>query len=196
VDIEPGILNIFVNWLYTQQLPHEAEMLSVAEVEGNPPPYETVSLLLAKAVAFSDRFMAPKFYEDVSFQSIRRLQYGRPDYATIIFAFDNLPSNAPLLGHMVFAHCCDRNSLDELDSEKALKSQLPRDFLLRVMDTYGEMQSLGHLPLAYFHHPQVNQQVTQQNMPIADAHSDFDDPLLDSDSDVGSGSQSSGNDYL
>jgi hypothetical protein len=109
------------------------------EVEGNPPPYETVSLLLAQAVAFGDQFMAPKFYEEVSFQSIRRLQYGRPDYATIIFAFDNIPSNAPLLGHMVFAHCPDWNSLDELDSEKALKSQLPRDFLLRVMDTYGEM---------------------------------------------------------
>jgi hypothetical protein len=176
-----------VNWLYTQVLPQAEEILSVAEVEGSPLPYEAISLLLAKAAAFGDRFMAPEFYEVFSSLSISRFKYRRPDYATIIFAFNNLPSHAPLLTHLVDRHCRNWNSITETDSEKALRDELAKDFLLRVMETYGKMMSLIGPVTRQTALDQVRRHVARHVSPTADSDPASDDSLslpdLDSDSD-------------
>lgn len=186
-DIEPGILNIFVDWLYTQVLPDDAALPSVAEIAEETPSYETISLLLVKAVAFGDRFMVPKFYEEVSSRSISRLQATRPDFATIIFAFGNLPGDASLLEQLVEAHCrlwCPKCPHDEPNVEKDLKAQLPKDFLIRVMDKYGQMVS--SMPTAISRVPVAN-----TNQRIAHLESLSSDSASDSASDADSGSDSS-----
>lgn len=65
--------------------------------------------------------------------------YLAPTYEVIILAFGNLPSESPVLQLLVDTHCCANENLDQKGRNKALRSQLPQEFLLRVMEKHREM---------------------------------------------------------
>lgn len=59
-------------------------------------------------------------------------------YETIVFAFDNLDSEDPLLKLMVDVHCNDYAGQNN-EQEPELRDYLPHNFLLRVMDRQHEL---------------------------------------------------------
>lgn len=138
VDVELGIVNVFVNWLYTQQLPQGEQWLSVAEVKEEADVDEAVDLLIMKAIVFGDRFLAPAFKAQTSYQILVRLRDRSPSFAIIIYAFGNLPATTKLLDWLVERHCRFWKPSPDDASAKKQEAQLPRDFLLRVMRKHGE----------------------------------------------------------
>lgn len=137
-DIDLGVLNIFTNWLYTQEPPVGRDWCVVADIQDDMRSTAMTSLLMCKAVAFGDRFMAPKFYRDVNNRLAKRFHKQPPHYSTIIYAFENMPADRPLLKLLVDSHCRWWNlSMDE-GAEQELQTQLPHEFLLRVMRTFGK----------------------------------------------------------
>lgn len=138
-DIEPGIFNVFVDWLYSQNLPATDEDWSVV-TETKP----LRDLNMVKVCVFGDRFMVPKLLQDANNHYIdARIWHKRPPrYNTVIYAFNNLRTDIRLLKFLVDTHCAfwerDHDDLDE--AEKAQQSQLPNDFLVRVMYRYSELK--------------------------------------------------------
>jgi hypothetical protein len=102
-------------------------------------------LAILKACALGDRLVAVNFRNTADLLFISNfIGCGYPPcYNAIIFAFANLPLEHNLLTFLVDTHC--QNHRIELDTdengEKELRSQLPKEFLLRAMLRYSELKS-------------------------------------------------------
>jgi hypothetical protein len=135
-DIEPGTFNVFVDWLYSQKLPTtDKDWQVVTETKDGP------DLSIIKTCVFGDRFMVPKLLQDANNHCADTHSFP-PRYNGIIYAFNNLRSDVPLLNFLVDLHCAfwQRTCDDADEDEKALQSQLPNDFLVRVMYRYSELR--------------------------------------------------------
>tara|TARA_R110002003_G_scaffold72_9_gene6738 strand:+ start:2929 stop:3528 length:600 start_codon:yes stop_codon:yes gene_type:complete len=135
-DVEPEIFAIFVDWLYKQQLPSSMRDLiylaePVATYRGNM--IKRSELYLLKACAFGERFHALLFKHDAHNLYINWKGQQPSFYESIIWAFENLREQLPVLDFMVDAQCLLWDPYDDGDGEIALRDQLPQEFLLRVM---------------------------------------------------------------
>jgi hypothetical protein len=67
-----------------------------------------------------------------------------PVYETIIYAFDMLPAEGPILILLVNAHCSSfKATFDTSDNgELARRARVPHSFLLRAMLRYSEIACL------------------------------------------------------
>jgi len=127
VDIEPGIFNLFLEWLYTQALPsHEilhANGFSIIEHGWQ-----------IKLYVFADRFAVPALHIVMN----RKIIAGYPliksapwRYHHIIYAFDNLPPTDPLLDYLADRYYMDGPSMDDSVEASSMANNLPKEFLVR-----------------------------------------------------------------
>ncbi|CAO2658459.1 Nn.00g061820.m01.CDS01 [Neocucurbitaria sp. VM-36] len=135
-DVEVEVFNLFVHWLYAQDLPGEDdELLRIAEldkVNRNDLQYMEADMLRIKACVFGDRFSVRSFYEEHHNAYVNENAHMPPLYEAVIYAFANLPKDAPLLKHMVDRQCIDWLGTD-YGKQKDHLSLLPYDFLLQFM---------------------------------------------------------------
>ncbi|KAI4629083.1 uncharacterized protein J4E87_003344 [Alternaria ethzedia] len=145
-DVDPEVFNLFVHWLYAQALPNNAKsILRLAEETDPVYPmhpsrgYHAWELVL-KCGMFGDRFLTPAFHH-LAHNTFVNVQFGEGvdggasgvSYATIIWAFDNLPSDSLILAMMVDLQCTAWNEEQDDEEEKSHLSQLPNEFLVAVM---------------------------------------------------------------
>ena len=126
-DVEAGVFEVFLEWLYTQKLPRNMAHIQTAEAE----------IKVVKLYTLADRLLVPDLERtliDVVFSD-----KPSPLYESIFFAFTHLPVGNPLLQLLVDKHCARWEP--ELDEEKEteLRRDLPSDFLLGVMDRFSKV---------------------------------------------------------
>lgn len=116
--------DIFVDWLYLQRLPG------------------AVCPLICRyhAYALADRLLAPDFKKllfDLIFEKIEEFY---PNYKMVIFAFENLAEDDVLLHLLVDAQCINGGLKRKMnDNDKIYLPDLPKEFLLRVMQKLNDM---------------------------------------------------------
>lgn len=159
-DIEPNTFDIFVIWLYTQRLPgiiSRWEEASRFRGDGNNEDedggeYETNNtpeshLEIIKALVLGDRILAAKFRQAVNNYFVDRVIESPPYYESVIYAFERLRSDSPILPLLADTHCEHWTREEDKDKERELRSLLPVDFLIRVMGRYSDMK---HSPTKKF----------------------------------------------
>ncbi|KAF2649507.1 hypothetical protein K491DRAFT_783291 [Lophiostoma macrostomum CBS 122681] len=133
-DVDIPVFQVFVHWLFTQQLPgpHVSDWLQYTVHDPN-----NISMLKMKIYVFADRFLV-----DGLRLAIKRVIVGNskrpyhPRLPTIVHAFNNLRSDDPMLDYLVEYHCLfytgNKFPFGKLDD-------LPYSFLLRCFEMHGEL---------------------------------------------------------
>ncbi|KAF2847953.1 hypothetical protein T440DRAFT_369496, partial [Plenodomus tracheiphilus IPT5] len=139
-DVECDTFDLFIEWLYTQQLPHNrANENSIQSVNFD----SAQQLSSIEASIFGDRVLAREFQKAVLWSLANYIvtDGASPNYDVIIRAFRNLPAGDPIIGLLIDAQCSNyRPALDtESNGELQLQSKLPNAFLVGVMKRYCEV---------------------------------------------------------
>ena len=145
-DFEEPAFDVFVEWLYAGNIPQFAEDWLQREPQEERARYSCrMNLLRLKAYVVADRLGAEKFLNDINNHIVDYHIESPPWYESIIYAFENIPSERRILGMLVDAHCTysEEEGDQVLESEVALQSRLPYDFLLRVMRRYRQTRETG-----------------------------------------------------
>ncbi|KAF2656850.1 hypothetical protein K491DRAFT_715066 [Lophiostoma macrostomum CBS 122681] len=143
-DVEPGVFNHFVEWLYLRETEKAFETRGELD-EGSSTlrnGRQDYGGLVIKLYIFADRFGISQLQNFANnFLAYHLISDGHPQwYETITHAFENIPSTRKLLRILVDVHCaCWTDDHDALEDERALREMLPRDFLLRISLRYKEM---------------------------------------------------------
>ncbi|KAH7389503.1 hypothetical protein DE146DRAFT_791525 [Phaeosphaeria sp. MPI-PUGE-AT-0046c] len=158
-DIEAGVFNIFVQWLYCQQLPSGKNLVAWGTVSGNLIStfnYIDIVAITLKAYAFGDRFLIPPFRRAMN-QAVQegvRATAMHPEVMVnfITWAFENIPSDRPVLQLLVNEFCQDWTVPDSDNDTQTLDFVALRDFssafTFRAMLRYRELSN----PLAVTWH--------------------------------------------
>ncbi|KAJ4361299.1 hypothetical protein N0V95_002001 [Ascochyta clinopodiicola] len=153
-DVESDVFDIFIDWLYTQELPQKA--IEWVSDEQHPACYTELytedthtageyfrwekQLQQTKAYVFGGRFQSPAFQKAV-YKTILDELDDLPFYEAVTWAFANLPAEDPLLQLMVDANCHSFSKESDSPQEVEDRKQLPHEFLVRVMLRYGDLVS-------------------------------------------------------
>ncbi|RYN21299.1 hypothetical protein AA0113_g5373 [Alternaria arborescens] len=152
-DVEIEVFNLFVHWLYTQELPKDMSLLlqaagTDAQLASEDSEYSHWGILLLKSCIFGDRFFAPDFHRlshnvfvDGHFPGKGEPAFSAA-YKTIIWSFSNLPEGNPVLSMMVDLQCLAWNAEDDNEEEKQLLPQLPHEFLVACMLRQSVLKTL------------------------------------------------------
>jgi len=174
-------VEIFIDWLYTGKLPQKSKHWDAGNDDLGE--YDGVQLAILKACALGDRLTAPVFRDSVQRVFVRRYTSQAPFYRGVIFAFANFPHDHVLLTMLVDTHCQEYATEDDtlLDGELAHRSQLPKEFLLRVMLRYSDLRK-GKVndelkPCDYHGHRSEVEREACQKQDIVEYESD--DDLID-----------------
>jgi hypothetical protein len=138
-----SVVEIFVDWLYTQTLPNSSPKWAVHSTANLSTEFPRAQLAVAEAYVLGDRIIARVFQKAVYRHLVFKLVNRNHDlwFDAIVLAFNNLPSEDPILTLFVHAHCrsyqtrCDT----KLNGELGRRVSLPHDFLLRVMLRYNDI---------------------------------------------------------
>ena len=142
------LVDIFVDWLYSQKLPaYRTDWLEKFKCDKANAPWTQwwtcYFILRIKVCVFGDRFMVREFQRvaqnDFIDHTIKSRIHFR--YPVVIYAFENLPSDNPILQFMVDNHCrWFRSDLDTEGNERLQRrDELPPSFLMRVMMRYSDI---------------------------------------------------------
>ncbi|KAI2485654.1 BTB domain containing protein [Pyrenophora tritici-repentis] len=139
-DVDCDGFNIFVDWMYTRKLPRIPVKHDDSD-DSDDLGDSNISML--KALVPGDRILALNFHRAVRDAIIEDLIVNCPWYKAIIYGFANLPKDHPVLDLMVASHCLDYTDNDDTkeNGDFQRRSQLPVDFLIRVMLRYSFMKS-------------------------------------------------------
>ncbi|KAI4681760.1 uncharacterized protein J4E84_007355 [Alternaria hordeiaustralica] len=145
-DVEVPVFNVFVHWLYAQEIPSDWEsILRLAEASEfvslqNSSSYGYACVLVLKCVIFGDRFLTPVFHRLAhnTFVNDHFIEKGMEicssvTYTAVIWAFDNLPTDSPILVMMVDLQGTAWDEWHDNEAEKRRRSRLPHEFLVAVM---------------------------------------------------------------
>jgi hypothetical protein len=138
-DIEPRVLEIFIDWMYTQKLPSAASDWYQPSEDGHDSNLQKMQM---KAYIFADRFLVPGLRCAIhNYIADELIQGGKPpSYEMVVYAFDNLPAKSKMLALVVKLYCVFSKPSDDSKAEIRRRSELPWEFLLRVMLCYGKMK--------------------------------------------------------
>jgi hypothetical protein len=154
-DVEPDAFEVFVDWLYTQQIPAELK-----EQLDNFATTDAAAKLLFGAYSLGDRVSTPAFCQMINNLTVDYYISGASaQWGTITDAFDILPPRCPILRALVDIHCWLWNPDDDDEGEKMeLLLASPREFLGRAIRRYSEKAQndsdwflQGKLPLCDYH---------------------------------------------
>ncbi|KAI4616808.1 hypothetical protein J4E83_006389 [Alternaria metachromatica] len=126
VDIEPGVFNLFLEWLYTQTLPAPEITYANGFIKDND--------WLIKLYVFADRFAVSALRTVMNRRIVMGSQIIRSAawrYHHIIYAFDNLPPTDPLLDYLADRYYMDGPSMDDSVEASSMANNLSKEFLVR-----------------------------------------------------------------
>lgn len=132
-DIEPAIFGLFIEWLYTQNLPN------LITLDANKIDLSS-RLWKIKLYVFADRFAVSRLRTALNLEIVKLtmpLHTSIWDYASIVYAFANLPSTDPLLDFFVDLHYAYWDDTGDESQDKDRFDELPREFLLRFFKRVG-----------------------------------------------------------
>lgn len=132
-DIEPAIFNLFIEWLYTQNLPN-LTTLDANEINASN------QLWKIKLYAFADRFAVSRLRTALNLEIVKDAappHLSMWTYTAIIYAFANLPSTDPLLDLFVDIHYIYLSDKVNNPEARGWLDRLPREFLLRFFKKVG-----------------------------------------------------------
>ncbi|KAF1940156.1 hypothetical protein EJ02DRAFT_380198 [Clathrospora elynae] len=152
-DVTTNIFDIFVDWVYTQQLP------AFFELARSPFEASWDCLLMVKCWFFAQQFKATSFEEAVNNAFVTTVfQHGlHPHYETIIHAFGNSKEyEKPLMMLMVDYHCeCWQANWDSDNGNVDLYPKIPVKFWVQCMQNFAEVrdsnEDAGLMEVAYYH---------------------------------------------
>jgi len=110
-DVDTIAVDIFVHWLYTQQIPDNRDTLQMTRRFGSDPGDDDGPITgYTKALVFGDRFLVPAFRQAVHnclVDTLLREDGPRcPTFFTATkYALENLPSNHSILELFMDIHC-------------------------------------------------------------------------------------------
>lgn len=168
-DIEPGIFNVFVNWIYTHNLPATqnkwVEVAEVKEEDCKGKITREVSMVQLKTCVLGDRLMTLNFHRIVSNAFIdNMIRIRRPPYYKVInYAYKNLPQDNKILDLLAHQQCYrwhEDSDGKPGDGEFELRSQLPQSFLFRVMVRYSKGRVTEPDPCGYHEHASEEEEKT------------------------------------
>jgi len=140
VDVEPAVFNLFLEWLYTQQVPNDcSEYNRIANAGLQFTFSNTGPLWKIKLYVFADRFAVAKLRTALNRQivndpeAVSRITW---DNFSVTYAFDNLPSTNPLLDLFVDRYYMEWNGWGSVQS-------LPHEFLHRFLQRVGGERAQG-----------------------------------------------------
>jgi hypothetical protein len=150
------IVNIFINWLYTQKpLRNYEDWAEAAGLDPSQTEHSLIYQAMIKACAFGDRILAPAFEQLVhdGIVDFERWEThaDAPDNATVICAFEYLPNNEKILDFIVDLRCGQWIPDDEDEEEKALEAELPHEFLLQCVKKLSAGQVKTTMNLCSYH---------------------------------------------
>lgn len=123
-------VDYFVNWLYTQKITDEY-LDKFPRVVGGDPILQGLEIYV-----FSDRFGIPALKKGINNTIVDRRNFP-PSYRTIIFAFDKIAADEPILDFLVTEHCSGQDPSEDDGEVLEERNKLPYDFLARVNVAYG-----------------------------------------------------------
>ncbi|KAH8625825.1 hypothetical protein IG631_19704 [Alternaria alternata] len=132
-DIEPAIFGLFIEWLYTQNLPNLIT-LNANKIDLSS------RLWKIKLYVFADRFAVSRLRTALNLEIVKLtmpLHTSIWDYASIVYAFANLPSTDPLLDFFVDLYYAYWDDTGDESQDKDRFEELPREFLLRFFKRVG-----------------------------------------------------------
>lgn len=140
-DVDCSPFNVFVDWIYTQKLPvGPAKWRTTSEDQNS----DDQGIALVKLYVFANRFLVPTLRKALTHKILHTLDEVnrgavRPlSYASVIYAFNNLPSTDPMLDMFVDLYHMSWTSESDIDPKQiGLFPQLPHEFLLRFMRRVG-----------------------------------------------------------
>ena len=146
-DVDTIAVDIFVHWLYTQQIPDNDATLSMSVSFRDPKDDDHPISGYTKALVFGDRFLVPVFRQAVHNCIVDTLLYdedGCPRdptcFAATKYAYENLPSDHSILKLFLDYHCrhWDVTVDDEENGIAALiRTDLPPTLLIRMVARYS-----------------------------------------------------------
>lgn len=130
------VVNLFVHWLYTQQIPTETSaMKSIVRHPDDPRGYMDMGLVLIMAYALGDRILASAFRRQANNTLIGlTFNFEEPSriLQTITYAFANIPKNCNVLQFLTNKFCGSYGPGFDDEGTDAL-SELPLAFSVRVI---------------------------------------------------------------
>lgn len=140
-----SLVSLFVNWLYTKEVPYTIHEWEDMNTFG---PYPTQGSRLREfisAYALGDRLLAPAFCHATNngFDKIFRDYLGCPGKGRrlISVAFSNLPSACILLQNLVDGYC-EKWEKGDVDYSLKAQNEFPQDFLRRAMHRLHELSEM------------------------------------------------------
>lgn len=150
-DVDTIAVDIFVHWLYTQQIPNNDATLQMSESIPDPKDDDDPITGYTKALVFGDRFLVPVFRRAVHNYIVDTLLYDDGDgprdppfFTATKYALEHLPSNDKIQELYLDFHC--RYWDVEVDSEEfseesgiaaLLEIHLPPALLVRIIARYS-----------------------------------------------------------
>jgi hypothetical protein len=155
-DVETTAVEIFIHWLYTQQILNPVE---VEDIQYEPTDDYPAITGYTKALVFGDRFLVPVFRQAVHNRIVDTLlREGGGALLELTFftatkyALENLPANHRILKLFVDVHCrywdvtVHGEFLDEEDHiALILDMNLPHILLIRMVARYSSKAMEGNL---------------------------------------------------
>jgi hypothetical protein len=132
-DIEPAVFNLFVEWLYTQQVPSSYSDFCL--IGGGK--IKFLKLWEIELYVFADRFAVSALRTAMNRQIVKEANPAKRllwHFAHVIYAFDNLPPTDPLLDFLVDQYFIG------WDGQMTSTDALPQDFLQRFFRRVGDVR--------------------------------------------------------
>lgn len=139
-------VDVFVTWLYTQQLPcthFKFDWLKATGKKIRQTIYQDTCMEMLKVLVLSDRLIIDTLtYAIVAqFSNYMDTYDICPTNALVIYAYDNLPSDNQCLQVLARAHAAWWDGREVILRDGKLQSDLPQDFLLRVVKEHGSRRT-------------------------------------------------------
>jgi hypothetical protein len=160
-DIEPEVFNLFLHWMYTQNIPSsDYDIASIAYPSfvddfanmdftnffTDFKDIVTCDFLTLKSCIFGDRFLAPKFKEAAHNAFVDLRGHNPPMYEHVIYAFEHLQEEDLMLALLVDTHSMYWQPVYFKAEQELQQAELPHSFLLRVMTRTYELKTNNGLP--------------------------------------------------
>lgn len=137
VETNRTAVELFLEWLYSQQYPRDHRF-------GRDGENRKKQLRRLKRCVFGDRFSVPAFraVSESSLIDSLVVAHRSPFYKAVIYAYEHLPAESPVFQALIDEHCYNtcKNSDTETNGELLLRSQLPKALLVGVMVRYMHLQ--------------------------------------------------------
>ncbi len=135
-----------MSWLYTQRLPKKYSEWTTKSLSKLREIFLAFEMALVNACILADRFLVPGFGQLVQCLFVRYLiKDCDVYYETIVYAYDHLPADHPILEVMADSHYLHSRGAEEASGETDNCDALPHKFLVSLTLKYMEIMR-GEVP--------------------------------------------------